>query len=62
MRQQRSAKIAGHGRDCGLVPKRNGEPLKDFNQSSDTSVSKRCWKQMLERIGMDVSTGAEQVN
>nr|KAF6349094.1 hypothetical protein mMyoMyo1_011656 [Myotis myotis] len=45
VRPRTSARTAGRGRDCGPDPKRNGEPLKDFNPNRDTCVSKRCWKE-----------------
>lgn len=57
MRLQRSTRTVGHDRDCGLDSKKNGEPLKDFNQSSDT-----CFQKMLEGARMDVSRGDEQVS
>lgn len=45
---QRSPRTVDHRRSCGLGPKKNGEPLKDFNQ---------VFPKMLAGAKMEVSGG-----
>lgn len=47
---QRSPRTVDHRRSCGLGPKKNGEPLKDFNQVFPKDVGRSQNGSVLEEI------------